>query len=57
MIDQLREWVDACLNEGRHLTKWEEGFLYHVEEKLTLGEPVTEREREKVEEIWREKVA
>lgn len=52
----LRHRIESCVNEGRYLTKWEQGFLESLTEKMDLGEALTPREREVLERIYVEKV-
>lgn len=53
--DILRGIIDTCLNEGQHLTKWEENFLYDMEERLSCGRTLSEREEEILNRIHMER--
>ena len=51
----LADVVETCINEGRHLTKWEQGFLESLSERLENGRTLSEREEEILLTIHREK--
>ena len=51
--DELLELVDECLHAD--VSRWEEGFLESVQDKLDRGRSLSEYEAEKVQQIWRAK--
>lgn len=52
----LKDMAEECLNEGKHLTKWEESFLESIIDKLERSCELSGREREILKTIHDGKV-
>ena len=56
-LQDLTDWLERSLNEGRNLTDWERGFLEGIHDHLTMrGIMPSERQIEILERIYTEKV-
>lgn len=53
---QIQRKIETCLTEGRYLTTWETDFLERMNDKVTMGEELTPRERNKLDEIYATRV-
>lgn len=49
------QWCEIIINEGRHLTKWEENFAYDMQEILETNRNLSEKQAETLERIYSEK--
>jgi hypothetical protein len=46
------ELLDDILDQAENLTQWEQGFIDNVSPTVRKGDPLTESQFEKLEEIW-----
>ena len=51
MIEQLR-----CMEHAHKLTSWEMDFVEELEDKLDHGEDLTEKQADKLDQIYEERV-
>ena len=50
MLEDIRS-AEGCVN-GITLTQWEEEFVESLEDQLGRGRRLTEKQRDKLREIW-----
>jgi hypothetical protein len=50
MVEDIRS-AEGCVN-GIELNQWEEEFMESIEERLNAGRSLSEKQREKLQEIW-----
>lgn len=53
---RLLDQIDRCLFEGRNISKWEEGFLESIRDKVDIYMALSEREQERLDDIEARKV-
>lgn len=53
--EQWREWCDMILAMGRNLTAWEQDFIESIDQQLTQGRSLSDRQVEILEQIYAEK--
>lgn len=50
--EKIQQWLDACMNEGRNLSKWEEDFLASIEDQLKAGRRLSLNQEDILERIY-----
>lgn len=57
--DQIKiweHWIQTCYDEGRNLTKWEQGFIEDLKEQFENGRKyLSDRQAEILERIYADK--
>jgi len=51
----IQQWITDVQNEGRGLTKWEEGFIESITEQFEESGSLSDRQEEILERIRAEK--
>lgn len=46
------EMIEDCLDRESRMSDWEEEFIESLEEWLANGKTLTERQAEKLEDVW-----
>lgn len=50
--DDYAQLVEDCNNRDTKMTDWEQRFISDMDRRLQQGDVLTERQREKIVEIW-----